>query len=364
VFFRGFVMLKCVLRARAVAALLLSVFVMSTAAHAQSSSNGTPLVSAATSRSLDAAIEDYTKTTIDQHLNVGNSNNNNNGNSTLSAYPTGRLRKSNHDGLRVTTGADKYGTNRTLGYETEERSFYLSSSYVLPGLVLGGRVKLGGLVGVNDLRVDQVGTTFGQGITAHNSSLMLGTSALWWEGSNYLLGSVVGFLGDTVTDKVGVAFGNRHYDLGSEGGIGTIVAGHVFDLPGTTGLKLDARAALSYSSHSTEGAADGEKGNFSSFWQTSSLMLYSLNQMPDGAVLKPYAQVNAKYLFDYDNTVKFLLASGVATTRFNQDNFYLGGELGVNHIKGAYTFGAAAYYEASKDETTFGGRFGVSIQLN
>jgi len=332
--------------------------VASTVSLAQSAQS--PVISSASSRSLQSAIDDQTNETINQ--SAAGSGQPRPG---VGAFPTGRFRFSNHDGFDVSKGAVSYGATATTGFKTEERSGFFTGTYLLPEAVLGGRLQFGALAGFNSLSVNQTGVLFGQTGTSRNESFLFGGSALLAFGPSYVLVGGYGFVGDTEIDELRVVTNQRtRFEISTSGGMGNAVVGTVVELGG--GLKLDARQGISYIRHEGDAISNLETPEFASWQSTSSLMVFSILPAGDGAIVRPYIQGNFKYLFGYENVVKFTPGNPAfnETWEFDQVKAYGGVEFGLNHVKGPYTMGLAAYVDGSQDETNIGGRFGVTVKFD
>lgn len=361
-----------------VLAVTLAALVLPTSALAQSSV-GNPANTAA-ARSLQDAVAQNEKEVVEREV-LGRSSGG--GGTTagalgVTAFPTGRLRTSSHDGLRPLTTTH-------FSYTTDEGSAFVNGVVALPGTVLGGQVKVIGFIGQNWMSLDLKSNEAAildpnQRGSATNQSLVAGGSLLWAGKSAYALGTLVGMWGET-TLKDGVddcghgPLGDQcnlnRYKYDTSGFIATLTAGNVFDLPSwASGLKLDVRSALSYTDHNGERFAnvfgDTQKYAFSTWTYTSSMMLFANMAMPNNALLRPYIQAYSRREFGYQNELEAVQSDGVYLGRFGheQRHVYAGVDTGLTYAVGQMTFGSAIYYEHSTDEHTLGGRLGISWKLN
>jgi len=148
--------------------------------------------SAATGRSLADAVEGNQKQFVDREGPGSSSRGSAIGIGTAS---TGRLRASDHDGLKPSTG-------QSFSWETDEASVFSNVVTTVPGTVLGGQLKLSAFAGQNWLSLDLKSNPgnvldpaqFGG---AKNESILVGGSALWAAQGTYALVTVVGMWGET-----------------------------------------------------------------------------------------------------------------------------------------------------------------------
>ena len=146
---------------------------------------------------------------VNQQLNVGSF--------AAFAAPTGRVRHTNHDGLKVKGG----GT--TQDFETDEGSVFGNVSYDLPGTYFGGKVRISGLLGSNGLTQDDDAKTFKNDIDA----LIYGGSYLWSKGNFYSMSLIIGLSGEAEGKNAG---GKYNYDV--DGYYTISVIGYTFDMAG------------------------------------------------------------------------------------------------------------------------------------
>ena len=93
------------------------------------------------------------------------------------AMPTGRLRTSEHEGLRP-------AGNTAFSYSTNEASAFANVVVPVPGTVFGGQLKFSALVGANSVSLDlksnvRAALDPGQSASGKNESLLAGVTALW-----------------------------------------------------------------------------------------------------------------------------------------------------------------------------------------
>jgi hypothetical protein len=366
----------------------LSLLFTASVAFAQSSSIGAPM-NAATGRSLaDAATQNENELLSQQ--GVGKSSSVSGSAAGMAVFPTGRLRRSEHDGFRPRSDS-------SFSWETEEASVFANAVVALPGTVLGGQVKLSGFVGHNWLSLDLKSNAlarldtppqFGHG---ENESLLVGGTALWAKQGTYALATLIGMWGETrlvdaVDDcnagpPISCAIGRYKFD--TVGFMGTVTGGQVFDLtPGASGLKLDVRGSVSYiqnigDRYTTTGftkavpptGANQLKFLFSTWTGTGALTLFNNVTLPNNALLRPYIMSYIRQEWSYENAVEALVNNDPAPPTFErtvvqQAHTYGGLDLGLTYALDKMTLGAAIYYESSADDNTLGGRLGMSWKLN
>ena len=297
----------------------------------------------------------------------------------LNTFSTGRLRGSNHDALIVPGGGDPLAGG-PYPYETKEYSTFGNIVVTVPGTVLGGQLKVSGFVGQNDvflrLKSDSVHILDpNQSGRATNQSIIVGGTALWYQQNTYALATLVGTLGQSTlkdgVDDCGHIFGCNYnrYNFNTAGVIASVTAGHVFDLAGKTGPKLDLRGSIGYTHNEgdtfTNITADTQKYSFSTWTGTAGVTLFTNMTLQDDALLRPYIQGYVRQEWGYDSKLQFVqVGVGPGTVNYNQDHMYGGVDAGLTYTQGNTTFGAAVYYEASGSERTLGGRLGMSQKLD
>lgn len=268
------------------------------------------------------------------------------------ATPTGRLRHTDHDGLRETT----FGT-RTEGYEIDEGSVFGNVSYDLPGTYFGGKVRVNGLAGYNRLEQDMDIA----GNATDIDAFIYGGSYLWSQGSFYTMTLIIGVTGDADATTAGGAAGGGDYSYDVSGYFSNSVMGYTFDWPGN-GWRFDLRGGLGHYDVDTNrfefaNGAGTIKG-VSEAWNASITgTLFTVVEV-GGGTMRPYLLASYKNVFDEEIEIK-----GDVTADFEQANDYGKVELGFDYAQGILTYGAAAYTEFSADESTIGGRLGVSVKL-
>jgi outer membrane immunogenic protein len=197
----------------------------------------------------------------------------------------------------------------------------------------------------------------------------------------YALATIIGTWGQTtLKDAIGdcgytspphpTGCNHNRYNFNTTGVMGTATAGKVFDLPWTSGLKLDIRNSVSYIHNDGDTFAnvfgDLQRYQFSTWTGTSALTLFANMSLKDNALLRPYLMGYVRQEFAYRNSFDFQESGGgnSGTVREDQDHFYAGVDGGLTYTQGNMTVGAAIYYEASGDERTLGGRIGLSQKLD
>lgn len=297
----------------------------------------------------------------------------------VGAFASGRLRTSDHDGLRPRS-------DTTPAYETDEASVFANVVTTLPGTVLGGQLKLSGFAGHNWLSLDLRSNALAvldpnQSGSAENGSFLAGGTILWALQNTYALATVVGTWGETRLkdgfDDCGHASpphptgcNTNRYKYDTAGFIGTLTAGHVLDLAGPSGPKVDLRGSLGYIVNQGDPFrnvfGDKQEFHFSTWTGTAAVTLFQNMRFAQGAVLRPYIQGYVRREWDYRNEITATRSDGVplGTTPLDQRHLYGGVDTGLSYVQGNMTLGAAIYYEASGDERTLGGRVGMSWLLN
>ena len=307
----------------------------------------------------------------------------------VGAFSTGRLRVSDHDGLRPRTAT-------TFAYETEEASAFANFVFSTPGIVLGGQLKFNVFAGHNWLSLDLKSNAlavlddnqFGR---AENQSFIAGVTALWAMQSSYLVFTLIGTLGETrLVDSVDDCFDNgmgikgcniNRYRFDTMGFIGSASAGKVLDIGGANGPKLDLRGTIAYTQNTSDpfknvtfGLPDpGDEGGgfvqkywFSTWTGTAAATLFANIPMANSALFRPYIQGYVRGEWDYrnENSARDPDTGEVLRAHLNQRPLYGGLDAGFTYAIDKMTLGAAIYYEGSSDEATVGGRLGASWKLN
>lgn len=289
------------------------------------------------------------------------------------ATPTGRLRSSEHDGVKPID-------EQSFSYQTEEASAFANAVYALPGTFLGGQVKIAGMVGGN--HVDALVKSNSTAILAKfqhgrgdNNSLIAGGSLMWSSGSLYGLASVVGFRGSTTLDETidTCPACPLKYSFDTAGVMASAIAGKVFDVPGLAGVKLDLRGSVDYIENKgdtflAQGGTFQQTYTFSTWSGTLGATLFSQIPTESGGVFRPYLQALVRQEWNYKNQ---LVAVAVAddpdnqagTFKHDQAHTYGGLSAGVTYQIERLTFGAGFYSELSSDERSVGGRLGASYLL-
>lgn len=332
---------------------------------------------AAAGQSLRDVIEQVQKELIDRDV-LGSS-----GQSSMvlgaGASPSGRLRRSDHDALRVQSVDEN-----NYAWDTREASVFGTGSYTVPGVVLGGQVRFSVFAGHNWLSLDMkngggniLDTANGQFGEARNQSAIVGGTMLWSQGSTYALTTVVGMWGDTsLRDAIdfcngpGLGCPLRRYSYDTRGFLGSLTVGQVLPISSSpSGPKLDVRAVGSYVRNVGDTFAnfqdDEQTWTFSTWTLTGSATLFANIALQNSAILRPYVQGYLRQEMDYRNKLRFELNTGeTGTVQFDQAHLYGGVDAGLSYVLGKMTLGAAVYYEGSGDERTLGGRVGMSWLFN
>lgn len=336
------------------------------------------LANAAAGRSIADAVEQNQNDLIDREVRGGVAS----GGAAVGvgAFTSGRLRTSDHDGFDKEF--DTTAPQKTFSYETDEASVFVNVSTALPGTVLGGQIKLSGFVGHNWLSLDlksnsvSVLDTFQSG-SAENDTVIAGGSVLWaTQGGTYVLGTIVGSWGETkLTDRVDDCFDGgcdtRRYKFNTTGFTGSLTAGQVFDLAGTSGPKIDLRGSVGYTQ--SDGSSfinvhgDEQEYVFSTWTGTGSITLFSNIVLANDAVLRPYVQAYVRQEWGYRNefeAIEFQSFDFLGRFGHDQSHTYGGVDGGLTYAFENMTLRSAVYYEESADERTLGGRIGASWTLD
>jgi hypothetical protein len=362
--------------------LLIALFVTIFSSEVLAQSSVGRAANAATGQSLRDAVEQNQKDFIDNEVlgpSAGGAPGGAGAALGAGASPTGRLRRSDHDPTKV-----PFVDENNYAWSTREASVFGTGVYTMPGTVLGGQLKVSIFGGHNWLSLEMkngggniLDTANGQFGKASNESVIVGGTALWAQKNTYVLASVVGLWGETsLSDAIDFCDTPtpgchlRRYDYDTSGFIGTLTAGHVFALSASpTGPMLDLRASGSYTQNIGNTFAnfegDLQKWTFSTWTLTGSATLFSNIPLQNSALLRPYLQGYVRQEIDYRNKLAFnLIAGGSGIVLYDQAHTYGGVDLGLTYTLGNMTLGSAIYYDASADESTLGGRLGISWKLN
>jgi outer membrane immunogenic protein len=351
------------------------LLVLSASSALAQSSIGVP-TNAATGRSIQDAAGQNEKAFIDSQVlgdgGSGKAVSPAGGLAAVTAFPTGRLRSSEHDGVSP-QAIDRYG------FSTHEASAFGNAVVVLPGTVLGGRVTVSGFAGSNWLSVDLKSNSLAildpnQFGTAENDSIFVGASVLWAKQSTYALATLIGMWGETrLVDSVDncspAGCSVDRYKFNTSGIIGSGTVGQVFDLGGASAPKLDLRGTIAYTQHDGDWFKaildHQQRYTFSTWTGTGAVTLFSNLALQNDALLRPYVQAYVRQEWDYRNQISVIDPAGVFVGTFSagQSHTYGGLDAGVTYTLGNMTVGAAMYSERSGDERTLGGRLGASWKL-
>lgn len=336
---------------------------------------------AATGASLRDAVDQNQKDLIDQEVLGAPSGGAAFG---AGAYGSGRLRTSDHDGLRPVTPF-------RFSYETDEASVFANVVMTVPGTVLGGQLKFSGFAGYNWLSLDLKSNAVAvldpnQFGSARNDSGIAGGTALWAHEGMYALATVVGAWGETrLVDSVDDCFPGgcnvNRYKFDTTGFIGTVTAGKVFDLGGASGPKLDLRGSIGYTQTDAdpftnindgppgpEGDGNGgfvQEYTFSTWTGTAGVTLFTNMTLENSASLRPYIQGYVRQEWDYRNEIE-ATKPGEPFMRgsVDQRHLYGGLDVGLTYAFQNLTLGGSVYVEGSSDEETVGGRLSANWKLN
>jgi outer membrane immunogenic protein len=371
-------MVRCQ-RLRTIRTLLIGLPLVAVSSNAVAQSSTGAAINAATGQSLADAVSQNEKELIDREVlgaaPAGRSGIGGAGAAGISSFPTGRLRTSDHDGLKPLT-------DTSFSYRTREASVFGNIVYSVPETVWGGQLKLTGFVGQNQVSLDLKSNGIAildpnQSGSASNASLIVGGTALWSQKNTYALATLVGTWGQTtLKDSVDDCYqgpppacNHNRYNFNTTGFIGTVTAGQVFDLGNASAPKLDVRGSVRYTHNDGDRFSnvfgDQQKYWFSSWAGTVGATLFANMSLENNALLRPYIQGYVRQEWGYRSGFDFTLVGQPAdTNRQDQAHLYGGVDAGLTYAIGNMTYGAAIYYEASGDERTLGGRVGMSVKLD
>ncbi len=178
--------------------------------------------------------------------------------------------------------------------------------------------------------------------------MIAGGTVLWSLQNTYALAMVVGSLGqstlkDTV-DDCGHPFGcnDNRYSFSTTGIIGSVTAGHVIDLAGKSGPKLDLRGSIGYT-HSagdtfTNITSDQQKYTFSTWTGTAGVTLFTNMALQNDALLRPYVMAYVRQEWGYKNELEAVQSNGIFLGNFfyEQRHLYGGVDGGTDLYPGEY----------------------------
>lgn len=359
---------------------ILVVGCLSSAADAQSD-QAVP-ATAALGSSLSDAVRQNENDLIDRTVLGGRQQS---GATAIGAFATGRLRRSDHDGLDSRSIARTPNlpgiVGKTFDYETDEASVFANVIVALPQTVMGGRLQFSGFVGYNWLDLDLQPNALnpvppGQRLGgADNESVIAGGTILWSQDTVYALATVTGNWGETeVDDQLTLKLNGRpqgRIDYDTSGFTASGTAGNVFALSSSPqGLMLDVRGTIAYAENESDRFlntfGDAFELEYSTWTGTGALMLFSNLTVQDNAVLRPFVQGYVRREWDYHNEIEFTGSNNFAfsQTAFDQSHTYAGIDTGVSYAVQNVTVGGSVYVEGSSDEETVGGRLGATWKLN
>lgn len=299
----------------------------------------------------------------------------------IGTFATGRLRRSNHDGLNIrplvtSDSVADDGIRHTFSFKIDEGSVIGNVVFTAPEKVMGGQLKVSAFGGYNWLSLEVKPNAANPGDpgtigSAHNESVIIGGSVLWSMDTLYAVATAIASWGETrLTDKVGDYPNIHDYRYNVHGFVTSFTAGKVFELAGANGPMLDVRGAIAYTENKNDPFAnvfgDEFRIRFATWTGTGALTLYTNMPMQDNALFRPFIQGYVRQEFGNDYTLAFTQSgSGAFTlTAYDQNPTYLGVDAGFAYTRQNLTFGASAYYERSGDERTLGGRVRASWQFN
>jgi outer membrane immunogenic protein len=340
------------------------------------SSTGAP-INAATGQSLADAVTQNEKELIDREILGAAPAGGTSGVGTagVTSFSTGRLRTSDHDGLKPLT-------DTSFSYRTREASVFGNIVYAVPETVLGGQLKLTGFVGQNQVSLDLKSNGIAvldpdQSGSAVNKSVIAGGTALWSQKNTYALATLVGTWGQTtLKDSIDDCYpglppscNHNRYNFNTTGFIGSVTAGRIFDLGDASAPKLDLRGSVSYTNNAGDRFLNVREAQqkywFSTWTGTVGATLFRNINLENNALLRPYIQGYARQEWNYRSGFDFQeVGDPPGTSRQDQAHLYAGVDAGLTYAIGNMTYGAAIYYEASGDQRTLGGRLGMSVKLD
>jgi hypothetical protein len=264
------------------------------------------------------------------------------------ATPTGRIRSTSHQGL-----TEKGTGNKTEDFDIGEGSVFANGTYDMPGTTFGGKLRFSGLAGYDKLHQKSESGSY----TTDIDAFIYGGSYLWSSGSFYSMTLIVGFAGEADTSNAG---GSYDYDV--TGYYSNSVVGNTFDLGA---VKFDTRVGVGHHDidggrFTVPGTVTTLKGSTEAWNGTLTGTLFTIVDVGDGAVARPYLLGSYKHVFDEDIEIR---GSDGNLVSFEQGQDYGRAEVGFDVVQGIYTFGAAFYDEFSEDQNTVGGRLGLSVKL-
>ena len=298
------------------------------------------------------------------------------------SFATGRLRESKHDGLDIkpleNTGVPDDGIRKTFAFKVREGSALANIVVTAPGQIAGGTVKYSGFAGYNWLSLElqpnaQNPAAPGSIGSGNNESFIVGGSWLWAGGQGaYVVATAVATWGQSnITDKWGDFPNINHYQSDTAGFVGTLTAGRAVPLTAApNGPMLDLRGALGYVFNEADPFLNVFGNEFKSrlsAWNATASATVFTNVVQNDGVFRPYVQGYVRQEFNYDQKLKFSDTPGGephTLTAYQQAHTYGGADAGFTYTVRNMTFGAAVYFEQSRDERTLGGRVRASWQLN
>ena len=275
---------------------------------------------------------------------------------------SGRLRKSDNDGLNDSANW-LGGGGKTHPFESEETSVYASMTYRLPHMVRGGTVRLGFIVGQNDINVDMrpndiLGGVVGGIASGENTSILIGGNVLWGSQSGlYMFGGVVGHFGQS--DMINKSGTVERYKNDTGGVIVSSSIGQVTSL-GQSKVDLRIGGAFAFLGGNDITGSDYRDPNITAALVSFSPMLFR-DITVNGGLLRPYIQGSVKYWI-LESDVRYKVNG--QTVNFDQSNVILKTELGMNYVSGGWTFGIAGYGETSNKTDSIGGRASATYKFD
>jgi hypothetical protein len=266
-------------------------------------------------------------------------------------FPTGRLRETWHDGLRI----GEPGGGSTGSFKVSEAAIMGGKSVtVFQGT---GDLKLGTFIGYSRLNAD-----FGPSGKAGADAYFAGGSGTYTRGVSYVSYVVSGVVADAALS------GAAQAAFGIYGAATSLSAGHTFDLKEAAAkeagpLKLSLKAGLSYKYLRSEPFANNGVQMSSGLdgWNGSlSAKLFGEIEAGSGGLIRPYVSVGLNQQLSYDNYV----SAGDMRLKYLQDDTLVLGEIGFDYSSQGMSFNGGVYGETARDRSAVGAKIGVKYLFN
>lgn len=297
------------------------------------------------------------------------------------AFPTGRLRYSEHDGYDGT----KSGHAPPASFDLTETSLFASVFANVPGSVFGGKMQVGAFAGVTDLDM-KVGPrrhrpnepSNGE---AENTSLMSGIYVVQAWQWTYAMLTAAGAWGETsiAETRRNLSKPSKYdtYGFTSSAVVGQYMPLGKTALMGKYPLFADFRGGLSYTHnegdrfriYSKAGALNQIlKPSVTAVGGQFSTSLFTVIGHAGGAFTRPYVKANLRHDFYYDqklDNVAFVAAARPTKLfSYEKADTTIGAEIGFDHKAGQFKFSGSTYFDYSADEAAIGARLGATYQFN